>query len=76
MTHLASAAELAPPKASSAAAQKWVAAADQLMQQSGSFRARHMAALQQCEAEVEQTVEAGYKDLHQQASMFIHPSMH
>ena len=65
--HLASAAELAPPTASTASAQKWVAAADALMSQSASFRANHMAALQQCEQTVEGVVQAAFADLQQQA---------
>ncbi len=64
--HFASAAELVPPRASSAAAQKWAAAADELMEQSESFRTKHIAALQQCEQQVEETVQTAFADLQQQ----------
>jgi len=49
---LTSAAELVPPRASS--------------EQSDSFRAKHIAALQQCEPEVEKIVQTAFADLQQQ----------
>ena len=66
-SHLASAAKLAPPVTSAAAAQQWVAAADTLMQQSASFRADYMLRLKQCEAEVEGAVQNAFAQLKQQA---------
>lgn len=75
--HLASASQLAPPSTSAAAAEQWVAAADQLMQQSASFRADYMSRLQQCEVEVEEAVQKAFVELKQQARcstplLFIH----
>lgn len=67
-SHLAKASDLSPPATSAAAAQQWVAAADQLMQQSASFREAFVTKLKQCEEEVEQAVQAAFGELKQKAS--------
>ena len=66
-SHLAKASDLSPPATSAAVAQQWVAAADQLMQQSASFRDAYMTKLKQCEEDVEQAVQTAFRELKQQA---------
>ena len=70
--HLASASKLAPPTASAVAAQKWVAAAGKLIQQSVSFRADYLSQLKQCEDHMEETVQNAFTELGQQASTSSH----
>ena len=67
-SHLAKASQVTPPATSAAAAQQWVAAADQLMQQSASFRDAYLTKLKQCEEDVDQAVQAAFRELKQQAS--------
>ena len=38
------------------------------MEQSDSFRAKHMAVLQQCEQQVEKTVQTAFAELQQQVT--------
>ena len=66
-SHLAKASELAPPSTSAAAAQRWVAAADILMQQSASFRVDYMMKLNQCEVDVQESIQTAFAELKQQA---------
>ena len=69
--HLTAAAALVPSRANAAAAQIWSAAAAKLMQQSDASRVQHLTALQQCEEQVEQTVQQAYQKLEQQVNRFM-----
>ena len=64
--HLASASRLAPPAASTAAAQQWVATADKLMHQSTGFRADFMTSLEKYAQEVDAAVQMAFVELKQQ----------
>ena len=67
----ASSAELGLPAASAAAAQKWVTAAQHMMQQWSGFTEDFTARLSVCEQATETSVQTGFHDLEQQASELL-----